>query len=406
MIVFWFMSVVLLLLASLALVIPIVRNRGGAEADRDELNKQLYRQRLKEIERDDSQGIISDNAAVIKELQQNLLEDVQESKKAQFGASKLIWLPGVLVLVMISYTVYFKVGGASEVAHWQAVVEKYPELQRKIVMGAGESPTDQDVREFALGLRTQLISTPNDTTGWLMLGRLALALKDAQMALDALAIAYEQAPERTDIRTSYAQALMQSGDPLRSKQAENIIVATIGVEPDNLEAWSLYAFMALQEENFGEAINRWQKMLPMIEKGSERYQMITGSIEYAKSQMEAQKPGKSVGPEYSIEVRLADNVSLPDSGFLFVFAQMIDGPPAPLAAKKIPLPQFPLTVTLSDADAMVPELRLSQQGQFVVKARISLDGNVTPMSGEWEGDSGVIKAGKQGPIQIEVNKAL
>ena len=251
MLLFWLLCILLLVIASLSLIVPVLKNRQVIEADRDSLNKTLYRGRVKEIEQDVDQGLVAEQAAVLSELQHNLLEDVVETKtKARQVNLPLLLVPGVLLFFGLCIGLYVQYGAGKQVSHWQQVMENYQTLQQKMTMPNGEAPSKQEVDDYMLALRTHLASQPTDAKGWLMLGRLAFALRDGQLAQDALKKAYQLSPTDSDIRIAYAQALLQSEDALHLKLAENLIIATVGLEPDNLQALSVYAFMALQQNDF------------------------------------------------------------------------------------------------------------------------------------------------------------
>ncbi|MDO6525014.1 c-type cytochrome biogenesis protein CcmI [Motilimonas sp. 1_MG-2023] len=411
MLLFWLLCILLLVIASLALIVPVLRNRQVIEADRDSLNKTLYKGRVKEIEQDVEQGLVAEQAAVLTELQQNLLEDVVEAKSsAQRINLTLLLLPGIILFFGVCIGLYLQYGAGQQVSHWQSVMTNYEALQHKMTMQDGQPPSKQEVDDFMLALRTHLANQPDDTQGWLMLGRLAFALRDGQLAQDALHKAYKLSPADSHVRVAYAQALLQTEDVLKLKQAENLIIATVGLEPDNIPALSVYAFMALQQEDFAGAIERWRKILPLLAPSSERYGMVKNSIAYAQQQLakanEAKKGSPAGSMTYQVKVTINEQVDLPETGYLFVFAQMVNGPKMPLAAKKLPLSEFPATVTLSDADAMMPELKLSQQAEFIIKARISNDENVAVAAGEWEGESSVIKSGQKGVIEIAIDHKI
>jgi hypothetical protein len=78
---------------------------------------------------------------------------------------------------------------------------------------------------------------------------------------------------------------------------------------------------------------------------------------------------------------------VPENGVLFVFAKAENGPPMPLAVAKKSQWTLPLTVTLSEDNAMVEGLSFSQFKQIVVIARVSTDDKVDIQSGEIEGRS-------------------
>ena len=62
----------------------------------------------------------------------------------------------------------------------------------------------------------------------------------------------------------------------------------------------------------------------------------------------------------------------------------------PLAAIKKQVGEFPITVTLSDKQAMTPQFRLSSATTVIVKARVSATHDAIPVSGDLLGKSSVI----------------
>lgn len=71
---------------------------------------------------------------------------------------------------------------------------------------------------------------------------------------------------------------------------------------------------------------------------------------------------------------------------VFIFARAVNGPPAPLAAKRVTVAELPVTkVELGDVDAMMPQLKLSNFPEVQLVARISRAGR--PTAGEWIGRS-------------------
>jgi cytochrome c-type biogenesis protein CcmI len=412
----------LLVLVSLTLAMPLWRGEGKQSISRSALNKQLYRQRLLEIGEEREQGILAEEPESLVELQRSLLDDIPDVEQSARGGKSLIWIPGVLVLVVVSLGLYYKMGAWQEVQRWQDASSRLGELSNRILVERDAQVTEQDLLDFMLALRTRLKDEPNDYRGWLLLGRLSLDGNDPDMAREALERAYDLAPQKAMVAVPYAQALMMTGD---DAQADQLLRSAIALDPANIEARSVYAFMALQKEDFKTALMRWREMLPLMEKGSTRYAMVERSIDYAEQQLKQRgiavtTPGAANKSdeqgqqlevkkgEFPIHVTLAAGIQMPEDAHLFVFAVVPNGPPMPIAVKRIAGPTLPVTLSLGDGDAMMEGSKLSAYPQLQFKARLSRGGNVMNKEGAFEGVSTSIPtdAIPSAPIDIRIDHAL
>ncbi|NJI22482.1 c-type cytochrome biogenesis protein CcmI [Aeromonas veronii] len=419
---FWIVIAGLLVLVSLALVVPLWRGEGKQSISRSALNKQLYRQRLLEIGEEREQGVLAEESDSLVELQRSLLDDIPDVEQTARSGKSLIWIPGVLVLLVVSLGLYYKLGSWQEVSRWQDASSRLGELSNRILVERDAQVTEQDLLDFTLALRTRLKDEPNDYRGWLLLGRLALDGNDPEMASEALERAYTLAPKKSLVAVPYAQALMMTGD---EAQADALLQAAIAQDPDNIEARSVYAFMALQKEDFQTALARWQAMLPLMEKGTPRYVMVERSMEYARAQLKqrgievtnsgAAKAGAVEGQplavkegEFPIHVTLAAGIQMPEDAHLFVFAVVPNGPPMPIAVKRIAGPTLPVTLSLGDGDAMMEGSKLAAYPELQFKARLSRGGNVMNKEGAFEGVSVSVKTAEipAAPIDIRIDHAL
>ncbi|MBS2780322.1 c-type cytochrome biogenesis protein CcmI [Aeromonas salmonicida] len=412
----------LLVLVSLTLAMPLWRGEGKQSISRSALNKQLYRQRLLEIGEEREQGILAEEPESLVELQRSLLDDIPDVEQSARGGKSLIWIPGVLVLVVVSLGLYYKLGAWQEVQRWQDASSRLGELSNRILVERDAQVTEQDLLDFMLALRTRLKDEPNDYRGWLLLGRLSLDGNDPDMAREALERAYDLAPQKSMVAVPYAQALMMTGD---DAQADQLLSSAIALDPANIEARSVYAFMALQKEDFKTALMRWREMLPLMEKGSTRYAMVERSIDYAEQQLKqrgiavttpgaankSDEQGKQLEVkkgEFPIHVTLAAGIQMPEDAHLFVFAVVPNGPPMPIAVKRIAGPTLPVTLSLGDGDAMMEGSKLSAYPQLQFKARLSRGGNVMNKEGAFEGVSTSVPtdAIPSAPIDIRIDHAL
>ena len=430
---FWLGAILLLIIASAIFLIPFLATKksvkNSSTDNRNKLNRALYDVRMAEIERDDEQGLLIDKDKIVSELQHNLLDDINDQKLAAISnKNKLIWLPGLLVLVFGSIATYWTVGAYQDVNNWENTLQRYPALQDQLFNDPEARPSEQDLRDIMLGLRTHLAKETEDADGWLLYSRLAMVFKDTDTAVDAVNKAFALKPKSVDIVLVYAQLKMQTGDEYSQQQAELMLKQLLIDNPTEMQAWSMYAFMALEAQNYPAAIERWKQMLTLVDANSEQAGMLNDSIDYANQQMQAQQAEQASvtvepvvvaqtdsqepqlddagAPIYTVNISVAKNVALPDSGFIIVYAQAVTGPKMPIAAIKLPLGKLPFSTQMSDANAMMQGMKLSDQSEFIIKARLSKSGDVMKKEGDWEGASQVIKAGQVAPVDIIINEQL
>lgn len=400
---FWIASGLLTLLLALVIILPLTRGRAESSHSRNQLNTQLYRQRLQELEQDRDQGLLDEGESAAQELQKSLLDDVITETPQQYRHGIWLWLPAVLIVVAVAYAGYWQLGAYRHVVQWQDNADRLGELSRQVLIEPDGEVTEQDMKDLIQSLRTKLHQNGDDFRGWLLLGRLTLEMGDGETARDALEKALKLTDTPDAVMVPYAEALAMTGEALR---AENMIKQVLAKDPDNLEAWSVFAFMAVQQDNLTAAIARWQQILQRMSPDNPRYAMIERSVAFAERRLTETDNAPVTGPRFEVEVNAASAVPYHPGAVLFVYAVDGQGGEMPLVARRIERPSFPLTVTLSNADAMVASNNLSGRDSVVIKARIAPSGNVTDTTDAWEGRSGVLSTGEDSQLSIFIDTPL
>lgn len=400
---FWIASGLLTLLLALVIILPLTRGRAESSHSRNQLNTQLYRQRLQELEQDRDQGLLEEGESAAQELQKSLLDDVVTETPQQYRRGVWLWLPAVLIVVVVAYAGYWQLGAYRNVVQWQDNAARLGELSRKVLIDQNAEVTEQDMKDLIQSLRTKLHQNGDDFRGWLLLGRLTLEMGDGETARDALEKALKLTDTPDAVIVPYAEALTMTGEALR---AENMIKQVLAKDPDNLEAWSVFAFMAVQQDNLTAAIARWQQILQRMSPDNPRYAMIERSVAFAERRLTETDNAPVTGPRFEVEVNAASAVPYHPGAVLFVYAVDAQGGEMPLVARRIERPSFPLTITLSNADAMVASNNLSGRDSVVIKARIAPSGNVTDTTDAWEGRSGVLSTDEDSQLSIFIDTAL
>jgi cytochrome c-type biogenesis protein CcmH len=85
----------------------------------------------------------------------------------------------------------------------------------------------------------------------------------------------------------------------------------------------------------------------------------------------------------SVTVPEAVVASLPGNASVFIIARDPAQPSPPIAVTRRQLAELPATVSLGDADAMIPGRNLSMFNEFEIVARVSVSGQPVAQSGDW-----------------------
>ncbi|KAE9787483.1 c-type cytochrome biogenesis protein CcmI, partial [Escherichia coli] len=157
------------------------------------LNRAFYHSRLRELERENT----VERDEMVAELQHNLLDDIPQHPVNNPPAplSRWVLVPGVAALVIVSLGVFWKTVDLKKVLEWQEVTRQTPELLKRVMDPDAPALTTEEMARLGLGLRTRLQDDPDNIEGWMMLGRIGMALNNATTATDAFEHAWKLAPD-------------------------------------------------------------------------------------------------------------------------------------------------------------------------------------------------------------------
>lgn len=363
-------------------------------------NKSLIKQRLNELHTEQQQGLLSDTDRLQSEVELKLalLDEVKTSNSKE-ASPGIVMLIGALVSVSIGIGVYIYSNQIQRIDQWQIAQQQTSEIGQRMLKG-DESLNLQDLQMFALGLRTKLVDTPQDATGWMLLGRVSGALNRVDSAIQAFEKSLQFEPNSVVTLSSYAQALLITGKKEQVLQAKQVLYRILNLEPDNTNAMGVLAIVASELGDKSLALENWQRLVTFIPQTDPNFLTVNQRILQLKAELSqasqelvqdpsALSANETGSKRVSVTVNISDNLQskLPKNGFLFVFAQESTGQVRmPAAVVKMPLGEFPIIVELSNDNAMMPNYNLTQLKQAKLVARISLDENVAQSVGEFQGE--------------------
>lgn len=279
------------------------------------------------------------------------------------------------------------------------------------------APVDQnDFNAMADDLAGRLSERPEDLEGWLLLGRSMKSLQRYDDAVEALETARRIAPDNPLVQVELAEAMLfASGDPRIGEEVRQMLRSAVAVEPGLQKGLWLLGLDAAQRGADTEAVDYWERLLRQVEPGTPVAESVREQIELAQARLggEPAPQGETEGawPGIEVHVTIADEATLPqplpNSAVLFVIARAAgsDARP-PLGVARIEQPSFPVTVTMNDGNAMLPQRKLSEQSTLNLHARLSLSGEPGASSGDWESASLEVSTQSEAAAELTLQSAV
>jgi cytochrome c-type biogenesis protein CcmH len=258
------------------------------------------------------------------------------------------------------------------------------------------------------GLAEKMKNNPDDAQGWLMLGRSYKFQQQYSKAVDAFANAYRLLGDQAEVMLLYADALAYASDKNLAGKPTELVFKALALEPDNLTALWLGGMAKAQQGDPVTAIKLWKKLAALLPPGSDSQQEIQGlltKIESETAQTKAAQQANVSDVAIEVQVSLAPELqkSASPGDTVFIYAQALSGPKMPLAIVRKQVSDLPLTVSLNDTMAMMPNMKLSNFQNVKLLARISKSGNAISQSGDLIGVIDQVALADKGKHKIVIN---
>ncbi|WP_166222381.1 c-type cytochrome biogenesis protein CcmI [Pseudomonas atagonensis] len=392
---FWLAAGLLLLVALSFLLIPVLRERRAQrEEDRTALNVALYQERVAELQSQQAEGVLdaaqmdSGRAEAARELLADT-EGVAAPPVSKLG-KPLPLLAAVLVPVL-GLGLYLHFGAADKV-----------ELTREFA----QAP--QSMEEMTQRLERAVAAQPDSAEGLYFLGRTYMAQERPADAAKMFERAANLAGRQPELLGQWAQAQYFADGKKWSEKIQALTDEALKADPKEVTSLGLLGIAAFEGERYQQAIDYWNRLLAQLPPDDKSREALQGGIKRAAERLEASggKVAQTAAPKAAllkVSVDLASELKgkVQPGDSVFIFARAVSGPPAPLAAKRLTVADLPVTVELGDADAMMPQLKLSNFPEVQLVARISRAGQ--PTAGEWVGRSGPLASSTTAPQTLTID---
>jgi cytochrome c-type biogenesis protein CcmH len=388
-------------LVGLALIFvlrPLLRDQAqrAAQPTRDESNLQIIRDQLAELELDLRSGAIDaeQHTQARADLERRVLEETGSpaDSLAQNTRSGMALVAGIAFALPVAAALLYLQLGEPEGLR----VEPHQ------AQGVSSITLDQ-FEDMTQRLAARLEENPDDAEGWSMLGRAYKALERYDDSRQAWARAAQLAPKDAAILTDYAEALALSRGGTMKGEPAALLERALALDPGNSKALALAGGAAFEREDFGAAIDLWQRLLAQSQDDPELKEALDAGIAEAKARRDGKAGPATVSGTVTLDRAVSSSVA-PDD-VVYVFARAAEGSRMPLATMRVQVKDLPYNFSLDDSMAMTPDMRLSAFSEVVIGARISRTGDAQRSSGDIEGYSGAVKPGAR-DVNVVIDRAV
>lgn len=308
----------------------------------------------------------------------------------QAGSFKRSWilLAGVAaVIVAVSVLLYVYSPGYQSMQRLQEGKQLAGELSSKVD-----------------SLELELKRQGGNQAQWLELASMQMLLRRPQRAVFAYHAADRLEPiNDADTLVDFGSAILIAGatQPQELSEALALFERALEQAPEQQMALWFAGQISFQTSDFSAAVDYWQRMLRSIQGNDQRAESLRAEVnerlslalrhmQAAQGEASADRPAETKqSPSFTIRISLdpalKDQLNPKDT--LFVYARAVQGPPMPLAIKRLSAAGLPLTVQLSNSDAMIADMNLDTFSKVEIVARVSASGQAMPQMGDLMGVS-------------------
>ena len=390
-------TTLLLLGAALFIALPFYSARYRKQNDHgssiaERANIDVFRDQQRQYQQQLERGEISveQQAHMVAEAEQLLLSNtaaVQQQADLNVSLSNMaqgFWLLPVLIVVisLASLGLYRSLGSGVD----QQIAET---LAERIV-----NQQSQVTPELIARIEERVQQRPDNLYYWTILAEDAVAGSKMLAASGYFAEALRVQPNEPYLLGQYAQALFFVDANRFSDRVIAALDQAYGADSQNQTVLGLKGIQAFQEADYQRAISYWQGAARGLNPAGDSWKALQSGIQQAlqlAGEMPIETPADTDGVAVTINLSIAPSIQFTPDQLVFVAIIDADGPPMPLAARKLVARQLPLELVLDHRDALMAGRGLADKNIRVV-ARLSSTGSATPQLGDWQVISDVVES--------------
>ena len=396
----WLTASILALLA-VGIVMPaLLRVSRPGDIERTQVNVAIARERERELRKELDEGILSDSEfdAARRELEHGLAIDLEGEPHAtpDKATSPVLAVAVSAVLPILALGLYIFLGSPN--------LPEHPGMPATSDVTGQDQPADVDVM-FAQ-LKARLVDEPNDIRGWTLLGNALMSTGEYAKAVPAYRRLVALQPGNAERLVRLADALAMSRNGVLTGEPEELIQQALMLSPGHPQGLWLAGIAAEQRGAYADALVIFNRLLPLVSDQPEVLTEVRALISRTTTALEGDSLTQtdSLRILVSVDADLVSTITPEDT--LFVYARVPNGPPMPVAVRKLKAQPLPREVVLSDQNLMLAGASIGSYPELEIGAHISRSGTVQKAPGDLLGLSEPFEPEKTTQITVVIAKAV
>jgi cytochrome c-type biogenesis protein CcmH len=384
--IFWIVVAALLLVGLVCIVVPVLKTPKEVQSsDRQQQNVDIARDKKAALDDqlDDANLTQTEYDNALLELQTSLALDLEKPESGDVNQQGK-WVVWVLIFALPLATVglYLKIGE-------YRVIEN-PALASIASDQNQSQQSDMTLDQMVKVVKERLRTSPDDARGWFVLGKTMMEMGEFDEAVTAFQRTLDLVGDKeAGVLFSLADALSMQKGGLMTGEPEAMIQQGLKIDPQDPTGLWLAGLAAEQRQDYKAAFDYLNTLLPLVAKDAQSTTEVNRVIALLQDQdptlvKTIKEPLQSLSSSFKVSVTLLDNLKqqVSSDNVVFIYVKAASGPPIPLAVKRLMVSDLPVTVELSDADAMIPSMTLSSFEEIIIGARVSTSGNPVAQPGD------------------------
>ena len=315
-------------------------------------------------------------------------------QKEENNSFKLI---AVILLLALPLSIYFYTQRGT------------PQAMTTNIAQQNSQQPQMSLEEAVAQLEEKLKENPDDIDGQMLLARTQFSMKNYDKAVTAYRKANELAPNESVILTELAEAIaLKNNKGTFLGEPEKYLAKAYELNPQNQKAIWLYGMTFYEKQDYAKTLDLWTGLYEMINDEGAKKQLAE-QLNDIRSKLDMPLIKEPV-----YETLITATVDISESlkshlqgkqALLYIYTKETQGMPMPVTVikKTVQLADFPMNISMSDAQNLQPNRKLSEFKEVILGARISFSGYAMAQKGDLISKEKNISLGASDLVQILIS---